>query len=230
MRLSNAPSLSVLRILSVAILVATPAVWGFPITFTHNDFTLTPIFNSLQEFSFLIDVDGPLVPGTYINPALNGVQYSVQGTLNSTPSGFPAFNLQRTIGGTEFYAQGSSLRFTIAPGADLSNGLQISDLQGPDPVFVFDGREVGTGRYHPPLFQLNSDGTGSIRNSNNSGGVNPSSQQTVNVNYGDEYIVNLAFDPAATSLSIPEPGTGLTAGAFLITVLAIFRRQRVNRS
>lgn len=105
-----------------------------------------------------------------------------------TPSAFSAFNLQRTISGAEFYAQGSSLSFEIAAGADLTDGLQVGELAGANPVFLFNGREVGTGRYHPALFQLNNDGTGSIRNSNNMGGVNPGSGEIVDVSEGEEYI------------------------------------------
>ena len=212
------------RLILAALLGSAGSAWGFTITFKHTDFALNPAFNSLQQFSFTIDVAGALVPGTYNNPALTGVIYSVQGTLAGTPSGFPAFNLQRTIGGAEFYSQGSSLQFVIAPGASLSDGLQISDLLGPNPVFLLDAREVGTGRYHPPIIRLNADGTGQIQNSNNFGGINPATGQMVNVNYGDEYIVNLAFNPTALTLSVPEPATGISAGLLLLGLLAARRR------
>jgi hypothetical protein len=185
---------------------------------------MTPVFNSVQLFSFTLDIIAPLEPGTFSNPALNSVQYSVLGTLGSTPSGFPGFNLQRTITGTDFYAQGSSLQFTIGAGADLTDGLQVSELTGSNPVFLFDGREVGTGRYHPPLFQLNSDGTGSIRNSNNFGGINPTTQQMVDVDYGEEYIVNLSFVPTDLTLATPEPATGVTFGLALAAAM-VFRRR-----
>ena len=85
----------------------------------------------------------PITAGSaYVDPALNGVDYHVQGTLDTTPSGFPAFNLIRSIGGLEFYAQGSSLSFAVDAAADLSDGLQVSELTGFDPVFLFNGSEV----------------------------------------------------------------------------------------
>jgi hypothetical protein len=133
---------------------------------------------------------------------LNSVTYNVSGSLADTPSGFPSFDLQRTISGSEFYDQGSSLSFTISPQADLSDGVQVSELQAAEgsPVFVFNGREVDTGRYHPALVLLYSNGRGSIRNSNNSGGINPGSGMVVNVNVGDEYISYLGFTPSTLTL------------------------------
>ncbi len=184
------------------------AASGGLIQFSSVDFGTTPAFNNVQTFSFLIDIAGPLAPGVYSDPTLNGVEYSVSGSLPSgSPSGFPAFNLQRTITGADFYAQGSSLNFEISGGADLSDGLQVSELAGAGPVFTFDGREVGTGRYHPALLVLNSDGTGSIRNSNNMGGINPSSMQVVDVDFGEEYITDLTFVPRELTLAaaVPEP-------------------------
>ena len=181
-------------LLTVAFVWSVP-IWGNTLRFSNADFTLTPVFNRVQQFAFQIVVDGPLAPGASVNPALTSVQYSVQGTLGGTPSVFPALNFQRTITGAAIYAQGSSLRFPIGPGADLPDGLQVSELSGPDPVFVFDGREVNMGRYHPPIFQLNGNGRRSIQNSKNTGGVNRVTQKVVNVNDGEEYIVNLGFAP-----------------------------------
>ncbi|MGD9856145.1 MAG: PEP-CTERM sorting domain-containing protein [Planctomycetaceae bacterium] len=198
------------------------------ISFSQAGFVTSPTFSNVQTFSFAIDIAGPLVHGVYSNPALNSVVYSVSGTLTpGTPSGFPAFNLQRTITGADFYAQGSSLNFEIAGGADLSDGLQASELTGTDPVFVFNGREVGTGRYHPALFQLNSDGTGSIRNSNNMGGVNPSSGMVVDVQQGEEYITNLTFNPSQLTLAsaVPEPSSLLLLSSAAIVGIAIGRRR-----
>ena len=203
---------------------------GDVISFQASDFGVTPTFSDVQTFDFAIDIGVLLTAGTtYVNPTLNGVVYNVSGALAmGTPSGFPAFALERTIGGAEFYSQGSSLSFTIDAAADLSDGLQVSDLSGTDPVFVFNGREVDTGRYHPALLELNADGTGSIRNSNNFGGTNPSSGLVVDVDFGEEYITNLTFDPANLTLvqtvSVPEP----TSASFLIgiTGLAFSRRRR----
>lgn len=173
-------------------------------SFEASDFTVAPTFGDVTDFSFSLDIAAVLEPGvTYINPSLNAVEYGVSGSLEpGTPSGFPAFDLQRTIAGTEFYAQGSSLTFTIAPEADLSDGLQVSELVGSESVFVFDGREVDTGRFHPALFELNADGTGLLRNSNNLGGTNPANGQVVDVAIGEEYITELTLVPDALTLAV----------------------------
>ena len=210
------------RTLACAALFASTSAHALVISFEASDFTLNPIFSNVQTFEFEIDVADPLLPGmTYNNPGLNGVDYHVFGTLDVTPSGFFAFDLNRSIGGTEFYTQGSSLSFEISATANLSDGLQVSDLAGTGTVFEFNGREVGTGRYHPALFQLNSDGTGSIRNSNNMGGINPGSGLEVDVTFGEEYITEFTFDPTALTLAptVPEPRTllpiAIVGGFFL---------------
>lgn len=214
----------------LAVLVGSVGdVSGAIISFDHTDFGMTPVFNRLRDFDFTIDIAGAIVPGrTYMNPVLNSVNYNVFGILDTdpTPSGFPAFDLRRTITGSEFYAQGSSLSFSVSAAADLSDGLQANELVGTDPVFIFNGREVGTGRYHPALLQLNADGTGSIRNSNNMGGVNPGSNMVVEVDFGDEYIVNLSFTPSALTLAtvtIPEPAS---AGFCAVVGLVVALRRR----
>ena len=66
---------------------------------------------------------------------------------------------------------------------------------------------MGTGRYHPPILRLCSDGTGSLRNSNNTGGINPFTGVEVNAMIGDEYISELTFHPPTMALVTPEPGT-----------------------
>ena len=99
--------------------------------------------------------------------------------------------------------QGSSFKFEIASNADLTDGLQISDLVD---GLVLNAREVDTGRYHPPLLELNADGTGSMQNSNNFGGINPFNNQFVDIDFGEEYIIELSFDP--TSLTIATPLIG----------------------
>lgn len=180
----------------------------------------------------MIDIDGPLVAGvSYTNPSLNSVVYNVSGALApGTPSGFTGFILERTITGTEYYAQGSSLGFEIAANADLSDGLQVSELVGSDSIFVFNGREVNTGRYHPALFQLNSDGTGSIRNSNNMGGTNPSSGNVVDVDFGEEYITNLVFDPGQLTLAaaVPVPAAVWLFGSGLLGLVGMARRKKAE--
>jgi hypothetical protein len=199
------------------------AASAFTLAFEAADFGLNPTFSDVQTFEFTIEVEGPLRRGAFLDPALVGVVYHVFGELESTPSGFSTFNLHRTIGGAEYYQQGSSLQFEIAASANFADGLQASELVGDVGVFVFNGREVGTGRYHPALFELNADGTGLIRNSNNMGGVNPGSMQIVDVDVGDEYVTELSFDPETLTLA-PEPSETLLMGV-TITVMGIVRRR-----
>ena len=185
-------------------LLAPSAASGFAINFSSDDFTVTPTFSQVSQFSFTITIDEPLTPGVYSNPTIESVEYQVSGDLvNGTPSDFPGFALDRTIIGEAFYNQGSSLQFEISGTADLSDGLQVSELAGTDDVFVFDGREIDTGRFHPALFVLNSNGTGSIRNSNNTVSVNPMNQ----IDFGDEYVSDLAFNANTLTLVIPTPGS-----------------------
>jgi hypothetical protein len=182
------------------------SAWAELIEFEAGDFTVTPTFSDVQTFQFSIELAAELMPGViYSNPEIIGIEYNVSEALADTPSGFPAFALQRTIGGEEFYAQDSSMSFEIAASADLTDGLQISELVGDALVFLFNAREVDTGRYHPPLFQLNADGSGSIQNSNNLGGINPASGEEVDVDFGEEYITELGFDPAVLTLTGPIP-------------------------
>lgn len=168
--------------------------------FGISDFGLAPIFNQLVDFGFSLDFSNPdFVPGqSYKNPPLEQVNYFVFGVLpQSTPSGFSAFNLTRNIDGAEYYDQGSSIEFEICSDAIVDDGIQISDLVN---GIVINAREVDTGRYHPALVELFPDGTGRIQNSNNMGGVNPFTGMVVDVDFGEEYIVDLTFDPAALTI------------------------------
>jgi hypothetical protein len=200
---------------------------AFEIEFEAEDFGVTPTFSNVQMFWFSIEVAGPLRTGVYDDPPLMGVEYRVLGTLTNTPSHFPSFDLERTIGGAEFYTQGSSLQFEVAPGVDLSDGLQVSELVGDAGVFVFNGRELDTGRYHPALLELNMDGTGLLRNSNNMGGINPASMEEVDVEIGEEYVTALTFDPSTLTL-VPEPSAGLLLGSSLLTLGALRRRENAK--
>ena len=131
-----------------------------------------------------------------------------------TPSGFPSFDLQRSITGTEFYAQGSSLSFEVDAAAILEDGIQVAELVGNAVVLEFDGREIDTGRFHPAILQLNANGTGILQNSNN----------TPNSDFGEEYITDLSFDPGnLTVLNRPPPvtpGSGSGGGGCFIATAA----------
>ena len=212
-------------------LLANPATANaqFTLEFSNGQVTNTPTFNDAQTYDFTIEIDEVFAPGVFSNPTLSSVTYSVFGDLtpNGSPSGFSGFALERTIGGAEFYSQGSSLQFEIAAGADLSDGLQVADLAGTGTVFTLNAREVNTGRYHPPLLELNSDGTGRLQNSNNFGGVNSSSGQIVNVDFGEEYITDLTFEPTTLTIStatVPEPSVAVWA--LMVCSGAVLRRRR----
>ena len=171
-----------------------------------NQFSLNPTFSDVDEFEFTLEIAAPLAPGTaYLDPAMIQVDYVVMGILIETPSGFPSFRLVRSIVGDALYSQGSSLSFEIKADADLTDGLQVSELAGTDPVFELNAREVDTGRYHPPILQLNANGTGIIQNSNNQGGINPVTEMEVDVDFGEEYVTLLSFDPNALTLFYPKP-------------------------
>jgi hypothetical protein len=114
----------------------------------------------------------------------------------NTPSGFPAFALERNISGDDFYAQGSSLSFEVRVDAVISDGIQLAELAGNGVRFTFNGKEIGNGRFHPALLELNDDGTGMIQNSDNIIVANPLQQ----VDFGEEYITDLAFDPGNLTL------------------------------
>lgn len=222
------PMAAALGLFALASGISQPAA-GATISFQASDFSLTQTFNTITVFNFEIVLATPLAPGmAYNNPSLTSVNYTVTGLLpNTTPSGFSQFNLVRSISGGDFYTQGSSLMFEIAATADLSDGLQVSELFGVDPVFTLNAREVDTGRYHPPLFELNANGTGQLQNSNNSGGENPSTGEIVDVDFGDEYVTGLTFDPAALTLAAPVPlPAGLPLFLTGLAVLGLARRYR----
>ena len=186
------------------------------LAFTSDDFVVTPVFNEVADFSFEIVIDSPLAVGVYDNPEISTLTYAVSGSLMNTPSGFPAFALVRTMTGTEFYGQGSSLQFEVSSNAVLSDGVQAAELVGAGIVFTFNGRENGNGRFHPALLELNADGTGQIQNSDNIISNVPFQQ----VDFGEEYITDLAFDPGnltmlTTFVPPPSGGGGSSGGGAL---------------
>ncbi len=186
-------------------------------------YQVTPVFSDVGFFDINIEIDAPLAPGLYVDPAIISVVYQVTGVLTpGTPSGFPAFDLQRNMDGAEFYAQGSSLRFEIAQSAVLDDGVQAAELVGNGIVLTFNAREIDTGRFHPALLQLNANGSGRIQNSDNVPSVNP----LVEVDFGEEYITDLAFDPGNTTLitdpaAAPPPGGGGGGGGGASSLLDI---------
>ena len=197
---------------------------------SSSDYQITNVFSDVDFFTVDIEIDAPLAPGVYVDPDIVGVNYRVTGDLEpGTPSGFPMFDLQRTMTGAEFYAQGSSLSFEIAPSAVLSDGVQVAELVGDVVVLTFNAREVDNGRFHPAILELNADGTGRIRNSNNVPSLNP----LVEVNFGDEYINDLVFDPGNTTLITKTPapivdggGASSVPGIGALVLLSLWRKWR----
>jgi len=192
------------------------------ISFSSNDFQITNVFSDVDTFSILIEIDMPLASGTYVNPDIVAVSYSVSGSVTpGTPSGFTNFALQRDMTGDEFYAQGSSISFEIAAGAVLTDGVQVDELVGNGIVFTMNAREVGNGRFHPALLEIDSNGTGRIQNSDNVIVEVPLQQ----VNFGDEYITDLMFDPGNTTLIIetpaPPPPPVFSSGSGAISLVDI---------
>ena len=178
---------------------------AFDLSIDSANLNVEPVFSNVDLFTFLIEFNGDLAVGSYSEvDQLSMVDYLVNGSLVAgTPSGFPAFNLMRTITAEDFFAQGSSYSFEIAELADLSDGLQADELV-PDSegvIFTFNGREIDNGRFHPALFVMNIDGTGSIRNSNNIHTLEP----LLELDFGDEYITNFTYDPGNLTLAAAPP-------------------------
>ena len=85
---------------------------------------------------------------------------------------------------------------------------------------------MNTGRYHPPIVELNSDGSGRMQNSNNFGGINPGSGLFVDVKFGVEYITDLAFAPANFTIGVvPEPSSFIFLGLGMGGLLMRRRRE-----
>ena len=230
----------------LGVLVSQSAVSGFVLSFEASDFGTSPQFSSVTTFDFTADVAENFRFGTFSDPVLNEIGYNVSGALDATPSGFPAFSFQLShlvapppagpelISGIQFYSlnpnapAGDRLNFAISAGADFSDGLQVSELEGTgnDVVFRFNGREEGTGRYHPIFIELRADGTGLIQNADNFGGDNPFDGFVgdINVDFGEEYITNLTFDPTTLTIAVPEPTVSL-----LSLVAGVFFVRRRNR-
>ena len=202
------------------------------LSFDQDDFVVTNVFSDVDTFSFDIQFAVPLRSGSYVNPDITSVSYAVSGTLVAgTPSGFPAFALVRDMTGDEFYAQGSSISFDIAGNAVLRDGIQVEELSGNGIVFTFNGKEVGTGRFHPALFELSADGTGMMQNSDNIIVEVPLQQ----VAFGSEYINTLVFDPGNTTIltgTVKKKGGGMMEYVTLLGLLslALMRNRKWRRN
>lgn len=169
-----------------------------------EDFETQNEFNSLSFFGFEIIFDGNLKLGVNENPPIAYLEYHLVGQLPAqTPSGITVFHLTRIMDGEEFYGQGSSMIFEISDQADMSDGIQFSELVT---GMTINAVEFDTGQYHSPLVELHPDGTGTIQNSNNSGGTNDETGMTVDVDFGEEYVTNLVFDANNYTLSRRLPG------------------------
>jgi hypothetical protein len=208
-------------LLLIIALAAHPVVHAQNMTLSidQDDFIVSNIFSDVDTFSIDIQFAVPLTRGSFLDPDITNVTYRVSGNLVAgTPSGFPAFALERIMTGDEFYAQGSSISFEVAANAVLSDGVQVAELVGNGLVFTFNGKEIGNGRFHPTLFELNSDGTGMMQNSDNIIVVDPLQQ----VAFGSEYINTLTFDPGNTTLlngDVPQRKHGGAIGFFTIFAL-----------
>ncbi len=227
-----------LSIASLLCLLVANAHAQTTLQINDSDFGVTSVFNDISSFEFNIDLPGNLVAGqSYIAPLISQIDYRINGDLRAmgSPSGFPGFMLTRNYTGDDFYAQSdeATLEFEIDIAADLSDGLQLSELvsNGSDPILLFNARELNQdpGRYHPPVLELFADGTGLLQNANNQSNTpNPSNNLLVNVNFGEEYIVNLSFDPSATTIAgpvaVPEPTAVTLLG--LGSMTALLRRRR----
>lgn len=173
------------------------------LSLSDQDFVVTPSYGDVDFFTIDVEIDRPLEPGSYVNPPLIDVVYQVRGTLPpGTPSGSRTLNLQRYLTGAEFYAQGGSLRFEISRNAVLIDGIQVAELVGGGTVLTVDAREINTGRYTPPQLTLNANARGRLQNSNNV----PSVEPLETVDFGEEYISNLLFDPGNTTVITASGG------------------------
>jgi hypothetical protein len=193
---------SVLLVILYALLASTANAQTMTLATSSDDYIKNLVFSEVQTFNINIVINEALERRIYNNPEITRVSYQVSGTLEpGTPSGFESFNLERDISGEEFYAQGSSLSFEISPTAVLSDGVQAAELVGQGVILTFNAREIDTKRFHPPLFELYSNGSGRLQNSNNTPTLDP----LVTVDFGEEYITDLGFDPGNTTLITETP-------------------------
>ncbi|MEM9174346.1 MAG: PEP-CTERM sorting domain-containing protein [Myxococcota bacterium] len=216
-----------------------PSVEGpFRLSLGRTDFGsgVVPEFSNVRNFSFDLDFAGPLRAGQlYTNLDLDEVRYRISGGLETnppTPSGFSAFALIRDASGegpipaSDWIFQSSSVNFAIAPDAELGDGIQLTELVEFDKtgaileINAVEWGRLDRARYHPPELRLFADGTGLLRNANNdskgTGTVNPATGEEVRIDFGDEYVTRLAFDPAQITLIAAPPAVPSGVGASLL--------------
>ena len=188
-------------VLSLCVLVMPAQAIAFTLQFGNDDTIQTPVVGDVQSFQFTVEIDAPLAAGVYENPPLIQIDYQVSGEpVVGSPSGFPAFALERSISGADFYQTGNLLVFEIADTAVLSDGVQAAELVGDTIILSFDAREVDTGRFHPARFELRADGTGQLQNSDNV----PDISEPDGIPVGSEYITDIAFDPGNLTLFVAD--------------------------
>jgi hypothetical protein len=200
---------------------------------SNADYQITNVFGNVDLFTIDIDIDMPLSPGLYMDPTIISVSYRVFGSLEAgTPSGFSSFDLVRDMSGTDFYEQGSSLVFEIAADVDFTDGIQADELIDNGTILTLNAREIGNGRFHPAILELYTDGSGRIQNSNNI----HTSEPLLEVNFGDEYITDLEFELASTTLfnvveqSEPEVETSESGGgtfSWSMLLLLLLTRSKI---
>ena len=188
-------------VLSLCVLVMPAQAIAFTLQFGNEDTIQTPVVGDVQSFRFTVDIDAPLAAGVYENPPLIQIDYRVSGEpVVGSPSGFPAFALERSISGSDFYQTGNLLVFEIADSAVLSDGVQAAELVGDTIILSFDAREVGTERFHPARLELRADGTGQLQNSDNV----PDISEPDGIPAGSEYITDIAFDSGNLTLFVAD--------------------------
>ncbi len=103
--------------------------------------------------------------------------------------------------------------FEVSENARFFDGLQLTELEGQDPVFVFDAREEGTGRFHPPRLELNRDGSGRVSRAQI---IYPPWNRFGSWPMGEEYITDLQLAGDLTPFEVefrdialdPSPDSG----------------------
>jgi len=225
---------SILFTLSLCAFVGPASAQSMYLSISSDDFQVMNVFSDVDTFRIDIEIDQPLAAGSYVNPDIVAVDYAVSGDLVAgTPSEFPSFALRRQMSGDEFYAQGSSLVFEIDQAAVLDDGVQVTELVGNSVVLTFNGREIGNGRFHPALLELDADGSGRLQNSNNIVSEDPFES----VQFGDEYITDLMFDPGNTTVlsdTAPDPvvessGGGSVSGLSVLLLVGFFGSALIRR-